>query len=94
MFFPVRARAMSRARGTARLHCEVTDPQRSGYFDAALTFRVNTRSPLPEFVSVARTGMEVRGLGGQRLRPAASLLSRLLPPPGQAGCLQRAAQDV
>ena len=39
---------------------EVTDPQRGGYFDPVLSFRVNTRSPLPEFVSVARTGMEAR----------------------------------
>ena len=52
---------MSRARVTPRLHVEVSDPQRGGYFDPVLTFRVTTRSPLPEYVSVARTGMEVRG---------------------------------
>jgi hypothetical protein len=51
------ASAAQRRRATT---IEVTDPQRGGYFDPLLTFRVNTRSPLPEFVSVARTGMDVR----------------------------------
>ncbi len=50
---------------------EVTEPQRGGYFDPLLSFRVNTRSPLPEFVSVARTGMDVR-----RAPRAAALLTQ------------------
>jgi hypothetical protein len=51
---------MSSRRTTPKLEVAVTDPQRGGYFDPVLTFRVSTRSPLPEYVSVARTGMEVR----------------------------------
>ena len=56
---------------------EVCDPQRGGYFDPVLSFRVNTRSPLPEFVSVARTGMEARAPCAPASRaPHATALAR------------------
>jgi hypothetical protein len=57
--------ASSAARRRATV-VEVTDPQRGGYFDPLLSFRVNTRSPLPEYVSVARTGMDVRCVAAVR----------------------------
>lgn len=53
---------------TESSHCIFLPPVAAqGYLQPVITFRVVTRSPLPEFVSVARTEMDVRHPEGRCL---------------------------